>query len=48
MTGQIVTITSMPGFFMEEWMGNRLKCRKNNHIRAKFTISSFLEEGRIM
>jgi len=33
---------------MEELMGNRLNCWKINHVRAKFTISSFLEKGHIM
>jgi hypothetical protein len=33
---------------MEELMGNTWNCRLINHVRAKFTISSFLEEGLIM
>jgi len=34
-------------FFMEELMVNRLNFRQINHVRTKFTISSFLE-GLIM
>jgi hypothetical protein len=33
---------------MEELMGNNLNNSRINHVRAKFTISPFLEEGRIM
>ena len=32
-------------FLMEELMGN---CSQINHVWVKFTISPFLEEGRIM
>jgi hypothetical protein len=32
---------------MEELIGNTWNCRQINHVRAKFTNSSFLEEGRL-
>jgi hypothetical protein len=48
MTEPALTLTIVPGFFMEELMGNNLNNSQINHVRAKFTFFPFLEEGRIM